>query len=112
MQIFVPGATAVLAQLNKLNSVCMPMRYLWVFIAYILLRKKAEKFPREYVFAKNNGLALFAGAWCFVVTAACCILGMYSTDKLTLILNICTPVVLLLLGLIMPVIRSRQDANS
>lgn len=112
VQIFVPGATAVLAQLNKLNSVCMPMRYLWVFIAYILLRKKAEKFPREYVFAKNNGLALFAGAWCFVVTAACCILGMYSTDKLTLILNICTPVVLLLLGLIMPVIRSRQDANS
>jgi len=111
-QALVPNADTVLRQLTQLNSVTMPMRYLWVFFAYILLRKKAEKFPREYVFAKNNGLALFAGAWCFVVTAACCILGMYSTDKLTLILNICTPVVLLLLGLIMPVIRSRQDANS
>lgn len=37
-QSFVPGAAAVLRQLTKLNSVCMPMRYLWVFAAYIALR--------------------------------------------------------------------------
>ncbi len=111
-QILVPGATAVLAQLNKLNSVCMPMRYLWVFAAYTLMRKSQSKFPREYKFVNNNGIALFFGVWCFLVTAVCCILGMYSTDMMTLLLNVCTPVVLLLLGLVMPVIRSRQDANS
>lgn len=112
VQILVPGAATVLAQLNKLNSVCMPMRYLWVFLAYVLLRKASDKFPREYKFTKNNPIALIAGAWCFFVTAACCILGMWSTDTLTLVLNIVTPVVLLLLGLIMPVIRSHQDANA
>ncbi len=111
-QILVPGATAVLAQLNKLNSVCMPMRYLWVFAAYTLMRKSQNKFPREYKFVNNNAIALFFGVWCFLVTAVCCILGMYSTDTMTLLLNVCTPVVLLLLGLVMPVIRSRQDANS
>ena len=37
IQSFVPGAAAVLKQLTKLNSVCMPMRYLWVFTAYIAL---------------------------------------------------------------------------
>ena len=36
VQSFVPGAAAaVLRQLTKLNSVCMPMRYLWVFVAYV-----------------------------------------------------------------------------
>lgn len=109
-QIVVPGATTVLAQLTKLNSVCMPMRYCWVFVAYFLLRKQIEKFPSEYRFTKNNTLALVAGAWCFIVTAACCIMGMYSTDPMTLFLNIATPIVLVLLGLIMPLIRKRQDA--
>lgn len=109
-QIVVPGATTVLAQLTKLNSVCMPMRYCWVFVAYFLLRKQSNKFPSEYRFTKNNAFALIAGAWCFLVTAVCCIMGMYSTDPMTLFLNIATPVVLVLLGLIMPLIRKHQDA--
>ncbi|MBQ2503540.1 MAG: amino acid permease, partial [Lachnospiraceae bacterium] len=53
IQSFVPGAADVLKQLNKLNSVCMPMRYLWVFIAYIAMRKAMQKFPAEYRFVKN-----------------------------------------------------------
>ena len=36
IQSFVPGAAAVLTQLNKLNSVTMPLRYLWVFAAFTL----------------------------------------------------------------------------
>lgn len=109
-QMTVPGAPAVISQLNKLNSVCMPMRYVWVFIAYIALRKATDKFPREYKFVKGNGLALFFGFLCLIITAACCILGVYSTDTFTLVLNICTPLVYVALGLIMPVIRARQDA--
>ncbi len=112
IQTFVPGAATVLAQLNKLNSVCMPMRYLWTFWAYIFLKKQSEKFPREYQFVKNNGLGVALGIWCFGVTAACCILGMYSTDTFTMCLNIVTPLVLVALGLILPQIRKRQDAQA
>ena len=35
--------------LVKLNAVCMPLRYLWVFVAYIALKKAGEKFNAEYI---------------------------------------------------------------
>lgn len=112
LQIAVPGAAAVLAQLTKLNSVCMPMRYLWVFIAYIGLRRKFNEIPAEYRFVKNQGLAMFFGIFCTVVTAACCILGMYSEDTFTMVLNIVTPCVLAALGMIMPKLRARELAKA
>ena len=108
IQSFVPGAAAVLKQLTKLNSVCMPMRYLWVFTAYIALRKAGSKFNPEYRFVKNDTLALAAGGWCFFVTAACCLLGVYDTDLFTMCLNIITPCVLTALGIILPMIKKRE----
>lgn len=114
IQSFVPGAAAVLAQLTKLNSVCMPMRYLWVFVAYLGLRKAAnmEKYPAEYRFVKSQGVAKFFGGWCFFLTAACCLMGVYSEDTFTMILNIVTPVVLASLGMIMPYLRKRELAKA
>lgn len=114
VQSFVPGAAAVLAQLTKLNSVCMPMRYLWVFVAYLGLRraKNMEKYPAEYRFVKNQGVAKFFGGWCFFLTAACCLMGVYSEDLFTMILNIVTPIVLASLGMIMPYLRKRELAKS
>ena len=112
IQSFVPGAAAVLKQLTKLNSVCMPMRYLWVFTAYIALRKAGSKYNPEYRFVKNNTLALAAGAWCFFVTAACCLLGVYDTDPFTMGLNIVTPCILTALGIILPIIKKREQAAS
>ena len=111
IQSFVPGAAAVLAQLNKLNSVCMPMRYLWVFFAYMALRKNIDKFNPEYKFVKNQGVAMFFGGWCFLVTAACCILGMYSDDPFTFALNVITPFVLVALGVILPLIAKKEKQN-
>ena len=108
IQSIVPGAAAVLTQLTRLNSVCMPLRYLWVFVAYISLRRALDKFEAEYRFVKSQLVAKFAGWWCFVITAACCLMGMYSKDTFTMILNIATPVVLTLLGLIMPAIKKRE----
>lgn len=109
IQAFVPSADAVLTQLTKLNSVTMPMRYLWVFAAYIALRKAGDKFPADYKFTKNQKLALVAGIWCFVVTAACCLLGMYKKgDMFTTLLNILTPIVLIALGLIMPYLTKKE----
>ena len=86
----------------------MPLRYLWVFVAYIALRKNLEKHPAEYRFVKNQKVAKFFGWWCFSVTAFCCILGMYSDDPFTMLLNIITPIVLTLLGLIMPYLAKRE----
>ena len=113
VQSFVPGAAAVLKQLTKLNSVCMPLRYLWVFAAYIALRKAGDKFHPEYRFVKNNALALAFGVWCFLVTAVSCLLGMHSKDTFTMALNIITPLVLSILGIIMPLLaKNEKQANA
>ena len=90
----------------------MPMRYLWVFFAYVMLRKKTDIFHRDYKFVKNNTVAIVFGAWCFVLTAACCLLGMYKAgDMYTTVLNIITPVVLTALGLILPAIKKKEAKN-
>lgn len=110
-QSFVPGAAEVLKQLTKLNSVCMPLRYLWVFAAYLALRNHLNDIPAEYRFVKNQAVAKFFGGWCFIVTLACCILGMYDKDPFTFALNVITPVVLTLLGIILPQIAKREQKN-
>lgn len=97
--------------LVKLNAVCMPLRYLWVFVAYIALKKAGEKFNREYFFVKNKAVGIIFGAWCFAFTAFACIGGMYSEDKFQLILNIVTPLVLVGLGLILPVLAKKNSNN-
>ena len=107
VQTVVPGAAAVLQQLNKLNSVCMPLRYLWVFVAYLALRKAIDRIPAEYRFVKNQKVAMFFGGWCFAITAVCCLLGMYSDDPFTFALNVITPVVLTALGILLPKIAKR-----
>ena len=111
VQSFVPGAAAVLRQLTKLNSVCMPMRYLWVFVAYVALRGAIDRIPAEYRFVKNQAVAKFFGIWCFLVTAASCLLGMYDKNPFTFALNVITPVVLTALGLILPEIAKREQKN-
>lgn len=111
-QALLPNAQAVMAQLVKLNSTTMPLRYLWVFAAYLALRKQQDKFKSFYQMTKHQGLAYTAGIWCFLVTAVCCIMGIYSTDPMTLFLNILTPIVLVALGLILPTIKKHQDAKA
>lgn len=112
IQSVVPGAAAVLQQLTRLNSVCMPMRYLWVFVAYLALRKAIDRFPAEYRFVKSQKTATFFGGWCFAVTAVCCIMGMYNKDPFTFALNVITPVVLTALGLIMPQLAKREKKKT
>ncbi|MGG0793370.1 amino acid permease [Brevibacillus laterosporus] len=95
--------------LLDLNSVVMPLRYLWVFAAYIAVMKMADKFTSEYQFVKNNKFGLLIGGWCFVFTAFACLMGMFpkvpaftSEWYFQITLNIATPFVLLGLGLILP----------
>lgn len=104
------GSVDVLVKwLVKLNSVCMPLRYLWVFAAYIALKKAGEKFNPEYKFVKNKTVGIIFGAWCFIFTAFACAGGIYSEDTFQFVLNLLTPFVLLGLGLIMPAIAKRTN---
>jgi len=103
----ISSVDALVRWLIKVNSVCMPLRYLWVFAAYIALKKAVEKFPGEYRFVKSKKVGICFGVWCFALTAAACIGGIYSEDTFQLILNILTPLLLILLGVIMPQIAKR-----
>ena len=104
--------------LLKLNSIVMPLRYLWVFLAFIMLKKAAGKFNSDYKFLKNDKFALGVGVWCFAFTTFACIMGMFPKGVETfgsewwfqMILNIATPFVLLGLGLILPKV-SKKNKN-
>lgn len=110
--------TSLYNWLIRLNAVCMPLRYLWVFFAYMMLKKHAEKFVSEYHFIKNKTLGLLAGFWCFAFTAFACAMGMFprgvqpGTDTWTFqfTLNILTPLVLIGIGLILPELAKKEQA--
>lgn len=99
---------ALVRWLVKVNSVCMPLRYLWVFVAYIALKRRGEKFPAQYRFVRRKETGIAFGVWCFGFTAFACLTGIYSEDPFQLILNIVTPFVLVGLGFIMPVIANKE----
>lgn len=103
---------ALVRWLVKLNSVTMPLRYLWVFFAYFALKKKQELFPAEYRFTRNKNFGYIAASWCFLFTLVACVLGMYSPDPFQFGMNILTPVILVLLGLIMPHFAKREREKS
>ncbi len=110
--------TSLYNWLIRLNAVCMPLRYLWVFFAYMMLKKHAEKFVSEYHFIKNKTLGMLAGFWCFAFTAFACAMGMFprgvqpGTDTWTFqfTLNILTPLVLIGIGLILPELAKKEQA--
>lgn len=104
--------------LLDLNSVVMPMRYLWVFLAYMALRSVLDgKLNYEYKFIKNSKVAFGVGLWCFLFTAFACVMGMFpkgvraysSQWYFQITLNFITPFVLIGLGLILPMIAKRKN---
>ena len=120
--IGVGNLNELFANLLDLNAVVMPMRYLFVFVAYIAVRKLATRLAlhTEYRFVRHDKVAIAVGAWCFAFTAIACVLGMIpgKLDPGTaawwskLLLNIIAPIVLIGLGLILPLIARRQQARA
>ncbi|EOR26037.1 MULTISPECIES: amino acid permease [Clostridium] len=104
--------------LLKLNSVVMPLRYLWVFLAFIMLKKLSDKFNSEYKFVKNKSIALGFGIWCFFFTAFACIMGMFPKGVETyssawwfqISLTVLTILVLLGLGAILPKVAKKNKS--
>nr|WP_307775471.1 amino acid permease [uncultured Cetobacterium sp.] len=107
--------------LLDLNSIVMPLRYLWVFLAYIglrgLLKNKELSARTSYKFIKNDKLATLMGVWCFIFTAFACSMGVFpkNTPLFTsewffqITLNILTPIVLVGLGFIFPKIAKKTN---
>lgn len=110
--------TSLYNWLIRLNAVCMPLRYLWVFFAYMMLKKHADKYVSEYHFVKNQSLGMLAGFWCFAFTAFACIMGMFprgvqaGTDTwyFQFAMNIITPLVLIGIGFILPELAKKERA--
>ena len=84
-----------LLMLRQNGKRCQSQNGLWTYLRF---RKQNMSYD----------LALFFGYWCAFVTAACCILGMYSRDPFTMLLNIITPCALVALGMIMPCLARRE----
>ena len=95
--------------LVKVNSVCMPLRYLWVFVAYIALKKAGDAYHAQDRFLKGRTAGVLVGVWCFGFTAFACITGIYSDDLFQLVLNIVTPFVLVGLRFILPWLAAREN---
>ena len=114
----ISGTNNLYNWLLNLNSVVMPLRYLWVFWAFMMLNKQLDKFHSDYMFVKNPKVGFGFGAWCFLFTAFACILGMvpkitYASNPsawwFQLILNVLTPIVLIGIGFILPAIARRHQ---
>lgn len=100
--------------LLNLNSVVLPMRFLWVFVAFVLLSNQLKKHKSDFYLTKNRYVGIAIGSWCFLFTAFACILGMIpktsgGTWWTQLELNIITPIIFILLGAILPLIARSQN---
>lgn len=106
-------ANGVVKWLIDINSICMPIRYLFVFAAYMALKAQMSKFPNEdYALTKSKGLGMFIGFWCFAITAAAIIMKMTSApDVFQLIMNCGMPFILCGIGLLMPLFARRSTAK-
>lgn len=103
----------IVRYLIRLNAICMPLRYLWVFAAYIALRRLGDRYHPAYRFVKSRGFGIAAGVWCFALTAYSCISGILNVESVfQLIMNILTPFILVGLGLILPAIARRTNGKS
>lgn len=107
--------------LLDLNSIVMPLRYLWVFLAYIglrgFLKNKDLMKKATFKFISNDKIATLVGIWCFAFTAFACLMGIFPKNLevfssewiFQITLNILTPIVLLGLGFIFPKIARKQN---
>jgi len=103
--------------LLRLNAVVMPMRYLWVFVAYMALKKLASHIQADYQFTRNNTIGFTFGAWCFFFTAFACVMGIFphGVEAFTpqwnfqFTLNVLTPLILIGGGLLLPKFVKEED---
>ena len=90
----------------------MPIFYLCVFIAYIALKidkNKVKKHKDDFIFVKSKGLGIFIGLWCSIITFAGMVMKMQNDDPAKFIMNVAIPIVLIVMGLILPIIAQTYN---
>lgn len=123
--VFKPMTYArVIKDVFNLIATTMPLSFLAVFVAYVLVKRQKEKFPSEYVFIKNKSLAQIVGWWCFALTLIASIWGMFESEIYMkkgeilpladwnwgkLAMNVCVPIVLIGLGFVLPKLKPVFD---
>lgn len=102
--------------LVRLNAIVHPISYLFIFYAYIAIKK--GNFSSDYIFVNNRSIGKLFGYWCLFLTTFACLMGMLPQDIATFssgwwfqfTVNIATPFFLLVLGMILPFLASREQA--
>jgi amino acid transporter len=65
--------------LIRLNAVCMPLRYMWVFFAYMALKQACGRFTSEYQFVKSPKIGFYSRSLVFPINRICMFHGYVST---------------------------------
>lgn len=117
--IFLPSMNDIFNWLLNLNGIISPGVTCWIFFAFIKIRMDSQKYPSEYVYIKNDKIALSVGWWCLIITAVATIFGIAPQDVATgsstwwyeLIINFVAIIVLIGLGAIMPYVTRREERS-
>lgn len=105
------NVTQLLKTFTDINSVTMPLRYVFVFLAYIYLKKDTSgQYKPEYQFTKSKGFGIFVGFWCMGLTVFASACKIFETTDLFLIaLRLIIPAALIGLGFILPMIAKKTN---
>lgn len=116
-----PQINDIFNWLLNLNGIVSPASTLFLFWAYIMVRKHSDKFHGgDYVYLKHRWAGLTVGWWMFGITAVLALLGFFPVDatlgtqKWTteIIMNVVVTAFMIILGFLMPWIASRQQKNT
>ncbi|MFT8361957.1 MAG: amino acid permease [Sporolactobacillus sp.] len=101
--------------LLNLNAIIQPLTCIWIFYAFMQIRKKTSGFTSAYVFVADHRIARGIAAWLIFATVIACFFSLFPAVKVysatwwyELGLNLFSPLLLVGLGFIMPGIARRQ----
>lgn len=75
-----PDINAVFNWLLNLNGIVFPFKNCWLFLAFIAVRVKQDKFPSVFVFIKRRKLAIAMGSWCMLFSFICAVMSFLPQD--------------------------------
>ncbi|WP_082330702.1 APC family permease [Companilactobacillus heilongjiangensis] len=119
MSATLPNMNSIFNQLLNLNGIVSPYTTCFLFSSFILVRLHDDKFKSDFVYIKNKYFAILVGIWCFAITFGAATLGIFPTDETpgtsawthVLTLNILEPVLMILIGIILPLIAYYQRSH-
>jgi len=84
-----------------------------------MLKKSPKTFTSAYHLTRSRFLGKCIGLWCFAITAYASVMGMVpygvetgsSTWWFQIVMNIATPVILLGIGLIFPILAKKERSH-